>query len=202
MNKEALLQVTIEPLLNYFNNMIPLSSEERNWVTGLFKPRHYRKRHYVLQEGDICNQFNFVVRGCLRMYKIDDKGNTHIVQFSAENSWLMDMGSFHERISSEWNIDALEDTLVLQISYNDLIALYLQSPTFNRIFRVLTENNFVALQKRLLQCISSTAEERYRSFLQNYAHLNNRIPQTQIAAFLGVTPEFLSRLRKKQTQKS
>jgi CRP-like cAMP-binding protein len=202
MNKDELLQANIDPLLDYFNNLIPLNKEEKLLVTGLFKPRLYRKRQYVLQEGDVCSQFNFVVRGCLRMYKVDEKGNTHIIQFAAENWWLMDIGSFHQRISSELNIDALEDTMVLQISYDNLISLYLKSPKFDRIFRVLTENSLVSLQKRLLQNISSTAEERYLSFIQTYSQLTNRLPQTQIASFLGVTPEFLSRLRNKQTKKS
>lgn len=171
-------------------------------VTDLFKPRLYRKRQYVLQEGDVCNQFNFIVRGCLRMYKTDDKGNTHILQFAAENWWLSDIGSFHERKPSDLNIDALEDTMVLQISYDNLVFLYTKAPKFDRIFRVLVENSFVSLQKRLLQTISSTAEERYLSFTETYPHLNNRLPQTQIASFLGITPEFLSRLRNRQAKKS
>lgn len=191
----------LSPLLDYFNKLIPLTDQEELLVTNLFKPRLYRKRQYVLQEGDVCNQFNFVVSGCLRLYKIDNKGTIHIIQFTAENWWLMDIGSFHQRSASELNIDALEDTMVLQISYDNLIYLYLQCPKFDRIFRVLVENSFVSLQKRLLLNISSTAEERYHSFLQTYSHLDNRISQAQIAAFLGVTPEFLSRLRNKQAKK-
>lgn len=202
MNKEEILLTNIDPLLAYFNNLIPLNTEEKKLVTELFKPRLYRRRQFVLQEGDVCNQFNFVVRGCLRMYKIDEKGNIHILQFAAENWWLMDIGSFHQRNVSELYIDALEDTMVLQINYDNLIALYLKTTKFDRIFRVLIENSFVSLQKRLLQNISSTAEERYLSFLQSYAHLNNRLPQTQIAAYLGITPEFLSRLRNKQAKKA
>lgn len=202
MNKGDIIQSAIEPLLHYFQKVIPLNIEEKQLVSELFKPRLYRKKQYVLQEGDICNQFNFIVRGCLRMYKIDDKGNTHILQFAAENWWLSNIGSFHERKPSELTIDALEDTMVLQISYDNLLALYTTAPKFDRIFRVLIENSFVSLQKRLLQNISSTAEERYLSFSESYLQLNNRLPQTQIASFLGITPEFLSRLRNKQTKKS
>jgi CRP/FNR family transcriptional regulator, anaerobic regulatory protein len=187
----------IQQLLHYFNAMIALNEEETNLVVQLFKPRLYKKRQYLLQEGDVCSQFNFVVSGCLRLYKIDDKGSIHILQFAAENGWLMDIGSFHQRVAAELTIDAMEQTSVLQISYDNLIALYLQSPTFNRIFRVLIENSFVALQKRLLQTISSTAEDRYHAFLQTYPHLTNRLSQSHIAAYLGVTPEFLSRLRSK-----
>lgn len=202
MDKNDILPSKIEPLLNYFHKVIPLDNEEKQLVTEFFKPRLYLKRQYVLQEGDVCNQFNFIVRGCLRMYKLDDKGNIHILQFAAENWWLSNIGSFHARKPSELMIDALEDTMVLKISYDNLVSLYTKAPKFDRIFRVLMENSFVSLQKRLLQNISSTAEERYLSFLDSYPHLTNRLPQTQIASYLGITPEFLSRLRNKQIKKA
>lgn len=195
--KENLLQASSEPLLSYFNKMIPLNAEETQLVTEFFKSRLYRKKQYVLQENDVCSQFNFVVLGCLRMYKIDEKGNTHILQFASENWWMVDIGSFHQKKSSDLSIDALEDTMVLQISYENLIKLYTSAPKFDRIFRVLIENSFVTLQNRLLQNISSTAEERYLSFMETYSHLSNRLPQTQIASFLGITPEFLSKLKAK-----
>ncbi|SFC04769.1 cAMP-binding domain of CRP or a regulatory subunit of cAMP-dependent protein kinases [Flexibacter flexilis DSM 6793] len=200
MNKDELLQMNVGMLIDYFNKLIPLNESERQLVMDLFKIRLYRRRQYVLQEGDVCSQFSFVLRGCLRMYKVDDKGAIHIIQFASENWWMIDIGSFHGRKPSELNIDALEDTVVLQISYDNLIMLYMSSPKFDRIFRVLIENSFVALQKRLLQNISSTAEERYLSFTETHPHLMNRLPQTQIASFLGITPEFLSRLRNKQTK--
>ncbi|HAH25495.1 MAG TPA: cyclic nucleotide-binding protein [Prolixibacteraceae bacterium] len=193
--KEDLLQASIEPLLDYFNGLIPLNDKEKQLVIESFQPRLYRSKQYVLQEGDICTKFNFVVRGCLRLYKIDEKGNTHILQFTAENKWLTDLGSFYGKKESKLNIDALEDTMVLQINYDKLIALYQHAPKFDRIFRVLIENSFILLQERLLQNISSTAEERYLSFMDMYSHLSNRLSQTQIAAFLGITPEFLSRIR-------
>ena len=195
--KENLPKASVEPLLNYFDRLIPLNKEEKELVIEKFRPRLYRKKQYVLQEGDVCTQFNFVVRGCLRMYKIDEQGNTHMLQFATENYWINDLGSFHSEKPSELNIDALDDTMVLQISHKDLIALYTQAQIFHRIFRVLIENSFVSLQKRLLQNISSTAEERYQSFLETYPHLVNRLPQIQIASFLGITPEFLSRVRNK-----
>lgn len=202
MNNNDIIPLQVESLLNYFQQVIPLNNEERQLVIALFKPRLYRKKQYVLQDGDVCNHFNFIVRGCLRMYKVDDKGNTHILQFAAENEWLSNISSFHDRYPSELNIDALEDSMVLQISYDNLLLLYTNATKFDRIFRVLIENSFVTLQKRLLQNISSTAEARYSSFLESYAHLSNRLPQTQIASYLGITPEFLSRLKNKQTKKA
>jgi len=193
---------SIEPLLSYFDRSIPLNTEEKELVRAKFHPRLFRKKQFVLQEGDVCTQFNFVIRGCLRTYKIDEKGNTHILQFATENYWINDLGSFHGVKPSALNIDALEDTVVLQISRDDLISLYKEAPKFDRIFRVLIENGFIHLQERLLQNISSTAEERYQSFLELYPHLTNRLSQVQIAAFLGVTPEFLSRLRNMRSKSS
>ncbi|MGK2863774.1 MAG: Crp/Fnr family transcriptional regulator, partial [Chitinophagaceae bacterium] len=135
--KENLSQASLEPLLSYFDRLIPLNKEEKDLVSENFHPRLFRKRQYALQEGNVCNQMYFVVRGCLRMYKIDDQGNAHIIQFAAENYWINDLGSFHTEKTSELNIDALENTMVLQISHSDLILLYTQAPIFHRIFRVL-----------------------------------------------------------------
>ncbi|MCW3094351.1 MAG: cyclic nucleotide-binding protein [Ferruginibacter sp.] len=193
--KETLSHTSIEPLLEHLTKSFPLNEKEKELVREKFHSRLFRKRQFVLQEGDVCTQFNFIVRGCLRSYKIDEKGNVHILQLAAENNWINDLGSFHHVKPSALNIDALEDTVVLQISRDDLISLYINAPKFDRIFRVLIENGFIHLQERLLQNISSTAEERYQSFLDLYPHLINRLSQVQIAAFLGVTPEFLSRLR-------
>lgn len=198
--KDSLPQAAAEPLLSYFGRLIPLNKEEKELVASTFHSRLFRKRQYVLQEGDVCTQFYFVVRGCLRMYKIDGKGSTHILQFAAENYWIIDLGSFHGVKPSALNIDALEDTVVLQIGRDDLVSLYRQAPKFDRIFRVLLENSFVRLQERLLQTISSTAEERYQTFLEIYPHLANRLSQVQIASFLGITPEFLSRLRNRRSK--
>ena len=198
--KNSTAAATVEPLLEYFDNMLPLTREEKERVAAGFHPRLYRKRQFLLQEGDVCTQMYFVVRGCLRMYKIDEKGGTHILQFASENYWIQDLGSFHGQTPSALNIDALEDTVVLQVGREQLISMYEELPKFNRLFRVLIENSFVRLQERLLQNISSTAEDRYRSFMDVYPHLVNRLSQVQIAAFLGITPEFLSRLRNRKAR--
>ncbi len=200
--KPIIPQADIESLLVFFDQILPLEEEEKELIKAKFSPRLFRKKQYVLQEGNPCTHFYFIVRGCLRMYKIDNQGNTHILQFAVENSWINDLGSFHSLNSSTLNIDAIEDTVVLQISREDLITVYLQAPKFNRIFRVLLENGFVRLQERLLQNISSSAEERYQSFLDLYPHLVNRLSQVQIASFLGITPEFLSRMRNKRSKSS
>jgi len=191
---------SVQPLLDYFDRILPLTHEEKQLVMSKFHPHLYLKKQYALQHGDVCQYFNFVVRGCLRLYQADNDGALHILQFATENYWILDLASFHKGIPSKLDIDALEETVVLRITRKDLIDLYLNGPTFNRIFRVLLENSFMHQQDRLSQLFSSTAEERYQSFLETYPHLLTRLSQVQIASYLGVTPEFLSRIRAKMAK--
>jgi CRP/FNR family transcriptional regulator, anaerobic regulatory protein len=184
-----------QPLIDYFNHLIPLNNEESRLIREKFHPHLFLKRQFALQHGDVCAYFNFVVRGCMRLYKVDEKGDYHILQFGTEDHWILDLTSFHKKTKSVLEIDALEDTVVLRITYDDLIDLYVKAPKFDRIFRVLLENHFMQQQERIAQLFSSTAEERYQSFLKTYPHLLNRLSQVQIASYLGVTPEFLSRIR-------
>lgn len=187
--------VTTQPLLDYFNKLIPLDNEEQELVKAKFHPHLFLKKQFALQHGDVCEYFYFVVRGCLRLYKVDEKGVYHILQFATENYWILDITSFHKKTPAILNIDALEDTMVLRINHSDLLDLYTRAPKFDRIFRVLLENHFMHQQQRMTQLFSSTAEERYQLFLETYPHLLNRLSQVQIAAYLGVSPEFLSRIR-------
>lgn len=130
------------------------------------------------------------------------KGNEHNLQFTIEDSWISNIGSFHSEEPSELYIEALEKSTILQIAKPDLLYLYTHYPKFDRYFRVLIENAFINLQKRVLHNISSTAEERYLDFLKNYPNLFNRISNIQIASYIGVKPEFLSKIRKNITTSS
>jgi len=192
--------ITVQPLLEYFERLILLSSEEIDLISAKFHPHLFLKKQFALQHGNVCEYFCFIVHGCLRMYKVDDKGIIHILQFAIDNYWMYDVASFHKKTPSNLEIDALEDTVVLRISYDDLIDLYIKAPKFDRIFRVLLENHFMYEQERLGQLFSSTAEERYQSLLQNHPRLVSRLSQVQIAAYLGITPEFLSRIRHRITK--
>ena len=185
----------IEKLIQHIHQIQPLSDAEMEELSARVTLKKLRRKQFLLQEGDLCSHYNFVLKGCLRMYRLDQKGSEHILQFATENWWITDIGSFHQEIPSLLFIDALEPAEVLQIKKADLIHLYTHHPKFDRYFRVLVENAFVKMQERVLQNISSTAEERYLSFLKNYPNLSNRIPQVQIAAYIGVTPEFLSKIR-------
>jgi CRP-like cAMP-binding protein len=186
-----------EPIINYFSNILPLEREEIDALKKVFKERRIKRRQFILQEGDICKLNIFVVEGCFRMYFVDEKGKEHNIQFAVENWWIGDIGSFHSGEPSKLYIEAIENSIILQIKKQDQLDLFVNHPKFNRIFRVFTENALVTYQRRVLQNISSTAEERYLDFMNRYPYFFNRISNVQIASFLGVTPEFLSTIRKK-----
>ncbi len=191
------IEMNIKLLIQYFNQFLPLTEEEQVFVRKVFTERRIKRRQFILQEGDICKYNTFVIEGCFRMYTVDDKGKEHNLQFAIENWWIGDIGSFHSEKPSKLYIEALENSIILQCKKEDQIKLFVDYPKFNQIFRVLAENSMVSLQNRILQNISSTAEERYLDFAERYPHFFNRISNIQIASYLGVTPEFLSTIRKK-----
>lgn len=191
-----------ERIIKNINQWIKLSNEEIDFFTSRLNFRKIRRRQYILQEGDICKHYTFVNKGCLRLYSVDENGVEHILQFAPEDFWVADIGSFHQETPTLLYIEALEPSEVLQITKSDLMETFLNYPSFDRVFRIMMENAFIGLQKRVLQNISSTAEERYLTFVEKFPQLVNRIPQTQIAAYIGITPEFLSKIRQNLNQKS
>ena len=188
--------MVVNQLITYFNSYIPLKEKEINGLSSRITERKIKRRQFILQENDVCRHYNFVVSGCFKMYGVDKNGAEHNLQFAAENEWIMDLGSFHSEKVSRLYIEAIEPSVILQIDKPTLIYLYQNHEKFSRIFRVIIENRFIELQNRVLQNISSNAEERYLAFLEQYPQLSNRLPNTQIASYLGITPEFLSVVRK------
>lgn len=187
--------MALQKLISYFDSYLSLSDEESEQLRSRVAERPIKRRQFILQQGDVCRHYSYVVSGCFKMYAVDAKGTEHNLQFAAENDWIADIGSFHLEKPSRMYIEALEPSVILQISKDDLWHLYTNYPKFDRNFRVTIENKFIELQDRVLQTISSTAEERYQAFLTQYPHLTNRLPNTQIASYLGITPEFLSKIR-------
>lgn len=188
--------MSIQQLISYFDHYLPLEESEINDLTERATIRRIKRRQFVLQEGDICKHYNFISKGCFKMYGVDEKGTEHNLQFAAENDWITDIGSFHSEKPSKLYIEAIEAGQIVQIKKEDLTYLYANYPKFDRNFRVIIEDKFVELQNRVLQNISSTAQERYLNFLNQYPKLSHRLPNTQIASYLGITPEFLSKIRK------
>jgi CRP-like cAMP-binding protein len=188
--------VIIDKLFSNFDKYLPLNPAEKDDLAGRVIQQKIKRRQFILQENDICRYYTFVAEGCFKKFQVDDKGTNHNLQFAAEGDWLMEIGSFYFEKPSRVYIEAMEPSVILQISKTDLYYLLDTNPKFDRNFRVIVENRLVETENRVLQAISSTAEERYLAFIKQYPHLRSRLPNTQIASYLGITPEFLSKIRK------
>ena len=181
--------------------VISITQDEFNYFTSLFIPKKLRKRQYFLHEGDVCKYQEFVVKGLLRSYTVDEKGNEHILQFSSEAWWVADLSSYLTAEPSFLNIDALEDVELLLLSKPLWEEAMKTVPPLEHYFRIIIQNHLVATQKRLLQSLAETAEEKYSRFLQTYPECAQRLPQHQIASYLGITRETLSRIRKHMAER-
>ena len=185
-----------ERILKNVSRFIELTPDETRYFVSLLKHKKIRKRQYLVQEGDIARYEYFVNEGCLRTFHTDDKGMEHNVQFSIEDWWTGDMYSFLTQTPGKYNIIAIEDSDLSCIDREAQELLYTKVPKFEKFFRHLLQNAFIALQERILSGMSESAEERYLNFRKKYSEMDKRIPQNQIASFLGITPESLSRIRK------
>ena len=185
-----------ELLHKKLSEKIALTEEEFAFCKTLFVLKKLRKKQYLLQEGDVCRYTAFVNQGILRSYTVDPKGNEHILQFASEGWWAADLYSFLTDEPSMYNMEAMEDTELLLISRPSWDVLLLKSPKFERYFRILIQNNLIATQRRLMESLSESAENKYLKFMETYPGSLQRVPQHMIASYLGITRETLSRLRK------
>ena len=188
-------------LQEHITKRIRLTKEEFSICSGFFSPRKLKKRQFLLQEGDVCRQLAFVNSGCLREYTVDHKGEEHIIQFAIQDWWISDLNSFLSGATSTHNIDAMQDSDVLVLEKEARDNMLEKVPKMERFFRLLLEANHVAMHKRINATLSASAEERYLAFIKTYPALVEQVPQSQIASYLGITPQSLSRIRKDLSQK-
>ncbi|UYZ59804.1 Crp/Fnr family transcriptional regulator [Hymenobacter latericus] len=180
----------------YFAERLPLSEAQLTAVEALFEPRVLRRHEVLHRAGEVARVGAFVARGCLRAFVVDAKGKEHVVQFAPEHWWIADQNSLHRREPAMFAIDAVEESEVLLFDAAFYRKLSQITPAFPEFFTTLLQNNMRTMQKRLVLALSATGEERYLDFVQTYPTLAQRLPQRLIAAYLGVTPESLSRIRR------
>ena len=182
-------------LLNYINKYIHLTVEEEAILLSKVVHRNYLKDQYISQQGDICKSVNFIIAGCTKTFYIDLEGQEHIVMFSIEDWWTSDLGSFITQTPADFNVQCIERTTLIQFTYDNLEALYKEIPKLERLFRKIVERAFAASQKRIIRNFSLTAKERYQFFKKSNPEIDQRVPQYMIASYLGVTKEFLSKIK-------
>ncbi|WP_160136206.1 Crp/Fnr family transcriptional regulator [Chryseobacterium sp. c4a] len=186
-----------EPLQKHIREYVDISDEKLEKYCNAFTYRKIKKKEFLLMEGSICDFEGFVVNGCFKVFHTDRNAAEQILYFAIENWWISDIDSFINRIPSKLTIQALENSEILLISRKDKEMLYQEMPEVERLMRLKFQSSIIALQRRVIDNLSKSSEERYLEFLKKYPQIAHRLTNIQIAAYLGVTPESLSRVRKK-----
>ena len=184
-----------QPLVNYINKYISLTEEEELFLISKISFRKYLKGHYIVQQGDICKKQCFIISGCTKTFYIDDDGQEHVVLFAIEDWWTSDMGSFITQTPADFNVQCIEKTELIEITYDDSEELFLKIPKLERFFRKIVEKAYAASQKRIIRSFSLNAKEQYLYFKEQYPSIEQRVPQYMIASYLGITKEFFSKIK-------
>ncbi|MCF6404347.1 Crp/Fnr family transcriptional regulator [Chitinophaga filiformis] len=176
---------------------ISISTEERDYFISLLVYKEIPKKTTVLVEAQVCNQLSYINSGALRSYCLDEKGKESTIMFAVADWWLTDMYCFLNEKPSMTFIETIEDSCVLNLSKANFDHLLTTIPKFERFFRILMQNAYTREQLRSIENLTLNAEERYARFISKYPQIANNVTQKQIASYLGITPEFLSLIRKK-----
>lgn len=182
----------------YINNCLHLQEAALQDIESFFEQKTIPKKTIMLRDGEICRFEGFIKKGCIKTYFIDKNGLEVVLTFATENWWISNIASFEEQVPGNMFIETVEDTDLLLLTYQTKAALLEQHPALEKMFRLLVQRHLHTYQERLFTNIALTAEERYARFLKKFPALPQRIPQHLIASYLGISPEFLSRLRSRK----
>lgn len=186
----------------YVLKCINLSATELEYFNSILEYKVIPKKTMLLQAGNVCNFEAYVIKGCIREYYIDNNGAEVTLQFAVEDWWVSDIASFQDQTISNMYIETLEECELLTLSRQSKEQLLSQVPRLERMFRLMIQRHLSVVQSRLFKTITNTASEKYLEFINRYPTIPQRVPQHYIASYLGITPEFLSKLRSRHLKNS
>ena len=188
-------------LLKNIAKHVTLTPEEEERVLFLTEPQAFKAKTVLLKAEEVCTQSYFVTKGILRSYTIDENGVEHVVSFACPEWWIADMYSYLSQSKGQLFIEVNEDAEVIILTKEHQEQLYTEVPKMERFFRILIENSLIANQKRLINNLTFTAEARYDIFTKKFHSILPYLPQKQIASYIGVTPEFFSKMKSRLLKK-
>ena len=188
-------------ILQNIDKIVSLSDLEKETILSKIEIKHYKAKTVLLNAGEICKHSYFVNSGILRSFNINDNIVEHVLQFACEGWWIGDMYSLITQKPGNLYVEVNEDAEVVLLSKENQEELFQEIPKLERFFRILTENSLVANQERLMDNLSLSAEERFEKFCSKYPTLIQKVPQKQVASYIGVTPEFFSKMKAKILRK-
>ena len=191
----------MQSILKNIAKHVTLTPEEQELFLSKTETRQFKVKTILLSAGEVATCTYFVNSGILRSFNINDNIIEHVLHFACEGWWIGDMYSYISEKPGNLFIEVLEDAEVVIITKENHQKLYQEIPKLERFFRILAENSLVSHQERLMDNLSLTAEERFEKFCSKYPTLILKVPQKQIASFIGVTPEFFSKMKSRLIKK-
>lgn len=179
----------------HISRCAPIIPSELEIFHSRLKHKTFKKKTLLLSQGEVCKFEAYIIKGCVKKYYIDQNGDEVILQFAVEDWWISDIGSFSEQKPSNLFIETLEDTELLIIDFESKQQLFQEIPKLERVFRIMMQRAYSVLENRFYATVAHSAEARYLEFLSKYPSIPQRVPQQQIASYLGITPESLSRIK-------
>ncbi|SFS75654.1 cAMP-binding domain of CRP or a regulatory subunit of cAMP-dependent protein kinases [Lutibacter maritimus] len=186
-------------LIKHLKQEVSLNKSAIEKLTSIIKFKELNKKEFLIKPGETANTMNFIVQGSMRSYYLDENGQEHTLQLGIEEWWINDLYSYLSRKKSRMYVQALEKTHLIRLPKVELEKLYIEVPAISNFFRIKIQSAYVAVQERVIDSMCDDAYERYDKFRKSYRDIEQRVPQYIIASYLGVTPEFLSYLRKKHS---
>lgn len=188
-------------LINYLKRSVEVTDEEAALFSSYFEEVKVKKGQYIIQPGFVARHRNYVIAGAFRSFVNDNKGQDHTTSFAIADWWISDVNSYIYQQPATMFVVALENSIILQISYEKEKELKGLNHKYETFFRAMAERGMAFLQKRIMSGLTHTAEERYNYFMEKYPAIAARVPQYALASYLDMTTQFLSRIRKKQSGK-
>lgn len=188
-------------IISSISKYVPLDDVESLYLNSVLLPLKIRQGEFTERTGNISKGMIYVNAGCLMTYFTDKQATDHVIQFATAGWWTGDLHSFTSQTPSIYSTKALADSEVLLLPKNDLDQLLERFPKFERYFRIIFQNSLVTHQHRIIQNFSVDADERYLQFQEKYPTLEQYVPLKYIASYLGITPEFLSKIRRRRSEK-
>ena len=186
-----------QPLLQNIKRYVALTLADEQQFTAIVRKTRLKKRQFLVQPGFVCQSQSYVLKGALRSYFVNAEGQEHTIQFAIEDWFISDFSSYITQSPASLFVEALEDSVILQIDYENVEELCANNAKFQYFFRVVAQKSFAFSQRRVLSNLGLSAEERYLEFAGMYPQIVQRVPQYALASYLGMTPEFLSKIRKR-----
>ena len=192
MNEE----IAKKQLTDYINQKVELTTEEQQIIADAYQLKKINRKDFFIKEGTLCKYQGFVVGGTFRVFYTDRKTLEHVLYFAFKDWWIGDIASFYDDNPTNLNAQAMEDSWILAIGREETEELFAKVPETERLFRIITQRTLSVLQKRFFLTVSANAEERYQELLHRHPGIEQLVPQHQIASYLGILPESLSRMKK------